>query len=51
MIPIVEVPQTIAEQMKNYRDIFCREEGFDHVIRYVNRCQHYKNVFIYIESR
>jgi hypothetical protein len=21
MIPIVEVPQTIAEQMKNYRDI------------------------------
>ena len=35
MIPIVEVPQTIAEQMKNYRDIFCREEGFDHVSRYV----------------
>ena len=35
MIPIVEVPETIAEQMKNYRDIFCREEGFDHVSRYV----------------
>jgi len=29
MIPIVEAPQTIAEQMKNYRDIFCREEGFN----------------------
>jgi hypothetical protein len=35
MIPIVEVPQTIAAQMKNYRDIFCRSEGFDHVSRYV----------------
>jgi hypothetical protein len=35
MIPIVEVPETIAEQMKNYRDVFCRNEGFDHVSRYV----------------
>ena len=35
MIPIVEVPQTIASQMKNYRNVFCREEGFDHVSRYV----------------
>jgi hypothetical protein len=35
MIPIVEVPETIASQMKNYRDVFCRNEGFDHVSRYV----------------
>jgi hypothetical protein len=35
MIPIVEVPETIASQMKSYRNIFCRNEGFDHVSRYV----------------
>jgi len=35
MIPIVEVPKTIAVQMNNYRDIFCRSKGFDHVSRYV----------------
>lgn len=35
MIPIIEVPQTIASGMENYRDVFCRDEGFDHVSRYV----------------
>jgi len=35
MIPIVEVPQTIASQMENYRDVFCRKEGFEYVSRYV----------------
>jgi len=35
MLPIVEVPKTIASGMKNYREVFCRDEGFDHVSRYV----------------
>jgi hypothetical protein len=35
MIPIVEVPETIALGMKNYRNVFCRNEGFDYVSRYV----------------
>ncbi len=35
MLPIVEVPETIRNGMLNYRDIFCRDEGFDHVSRYV----------------
>lgn len=35
MIPIIEVPKTIASGMENYRDVFCRDEGFDHVSRYV----------------
>ena len=35
MLPIVEVPRTISSGMKNYREVFCRDEGFDHVSRYV----------------
>ena len=35
MLPIIEVPQTIASGMTNYRDVFCRDEGFEHVSRYV----------------
>ena len=35
MLPIVEVPETIRKGMLNYRDVFCRDEGFDHVSRYV----------------
>ena len=35
MLPIIEVPQTIASGMTKYRDVFCREEGFEHVSRYV----------------
>ena len=35
MLPIIEVPQTIASGMEKYRDVFCREEGFEHVSRYV----------------
>lgn len=35
MLPIVEVPKSIEAGMLNYRDVFCREEGFDHVSRYV----------------
>ena len=35
MLPIIEVPKTIALGMENYRDVFCRDKGFDYVSRYV----------------
>jgi hypothetical protein len=35
MLPIIEVPQSIRQAMKAYRSVFCREEGFEHVSRYV----------------
>ena len=35
MLPIVEVPETIRQGMAHYRDLFCREAGFDHGSRYV----------------
>jgi hypothetical protein len=36
MLPLVGVPPTIAAGMKKYREVFCRDEGFDHVSRYVS---------------
>ncbi len=35
MPPITEVPQSIAWGMSNYRNVFCKDEGFEHVSRYV----------------
>ena len=35
MLPLVGVPPTIAAFLSKYRDIFCRQEGFDHVSRYI----------------
>lgn len=35
MLPIVEVPETVRNGMQNYRDVFWRDEGFDHASRYV----------------
>jgi hypothetical protein len=35
MLPITQVPETVRSGMSNYRDVFCRDEGFDHVSRYV----------------
>ena len=35
MLPIIEVPETIATEMEKYRDVFCRKEGFEHVSWYV----------------
>jgi hypothetical protein len=35
MLPIVTVPETIRSGMAPYREVFCREAGFDHVSRYV----------------
>lgn len=36
MVPLVRVPDTIANGMKGYRGVFCREAGFEHVSRYVS---------------
>jgi hypothetical protein len=35
MLPMVEVPETIKNGFAGYRDVFCRNEGFDYVSRYV----------------
>ncbi|MGH9427112.1 MAG: IS701 family transposase, partial [Terriglobia bacterium] len=35
MLPMVGVPPTIANGMKNYREVFCRKEGYEHVSRFV----------------
>jgi hypothetical protein len=35
MLPIVEVPESIRCGMARYRSVFCRQEGFDHLCRYV----------------
>jgi hypothetical protein len=35
MLPIVGVPATIRQGMARYRDIFCREAGFEHISRYM----------------
>jgi hypothetical protein len=35
MLPITRVPETIANGMAKFRTVFCREEGFAHVSRYV----------------
>jgi hypothetical protein len=35
MLPLIGIPPTIAAGMAPYRDIFCRDEGFAHICRYV----------------
>jgi hypothetical protein len=35
MLPIIRVPETIRQGMAQYRTLFCRDEGFDHVRRYM----------------
>jgi hypothetical protein len=35
MLPVVGVPKTVQRQMRPYRDLFRRSEGFEHVSRYV----------------
>ncbi len=36
MLPFVGIPETIAQGMSAYREVFCREEGFEHVSRYLS---------------
>jgi hypothetical protein len=35
MLPVVGVPKTIQRQMRPYRDLFRRSEGFEYVSRYI----------------
>jgi hypothetical protein len=35
MLPVVGVPKTVQHQMRPYRDLFRRREGFEYVSRYV----------------
>src|SRR5262252_5748142 len=37
MLPICGVPATIQQGLAPYRDLFCRDEGFAHISRYL-RC-------------
>ena len=36
MLPLIGIPPTIEEEMAKYREVFCRDEGFAHVCRYVS---------------
>jgi hypothetical protein len=36
MLPLTGVPPTVAREMKEYREVFCRDEGFEHISRYVS---------------
>lgn len=36
MVPFVGVPQTITQGLSAYREVFCRNEGFEHVSRYIS---------------
>ena len=36
MLPLVEIPETIARGLAPYRSLFCREAGFEHICRYVS---------------
>ena len=35
MLPICGVPATIQQGLAPYRDLFCRDEGFTHISRYI----------------
>ena len=35
MLPLAGGPLLIAAWLKSYRDIFCRDAGFEHVSRYI----------------
>lgn len=36
MLPLVEIPPSIKLALAPYRKVFCREEGFSHVSRYIS---------------
>ena len=36
MMPLVGIPETIANGMRAYRAVFCREAGYEHVSRYIS---------------
>jgi hypothetical protein len=36
MLPLIGIPKTIAKFLKQYRNVFCKEAGFQHINRYIN---------------
>ncbi len=36
MLPLVGIPETVAQFLKQYRKVFCREAGFKHISSYIN---------------
>jgi hypothetical protein len=36
MLPLVGIPETVAQFLKKYRNVFCKEAGFQHISRYIN---------------
>ncbi len=36
MLPLVGIPKTIVNFLKQYRNVFCKEAGFQHISRYIN---------------
>ncbi len=35
MLPILSVPSTVSETLSDFRSVFCRDEGFDYINRYI----------------
>lgn len=35
MLPLYGIPESVKSFLSNYREIFCREEGFEHISRYI----------------
>ena len=35
MLPITSVPESVARAMERFRGLFCRQEGFEHVCRFI----------------
>jgi hypothetical protein len=35
MLLIIRVPEILAKGMESFRKIFCREEGFEHICRFI----------------
>jgi len=33
MLPLVGIPETVAQFLKKYRNVFCKEAGFQHISR------------------
>ena len=36
MLPLVGIPKTVVQFLKQYRKVFCREAGFKHISNYIN---------------
>ena len=36
MLPLVGIPKTVAKFLTSYRQVFCKEAGFNHISRYIN---------------